>query len=110
MRSVERPRVVILTVVLGVLVALALLGGGVLLGRASVEDKGPTPAQLRHATAATSAAKRELVTARTYLTARVSQLEHSETSWRNRAHRAERLRTKWRKRALRAERRARSHR
>jgi hypothetical protein len=105
MRSVERPRFVIFLAAVGLVMAIALTGLGVLIGRGSVEDKGPTPAQFRVAKATTAATKRELATVRADFTARVGELEQSVISWRNRAQRAERLTNRWRKRARRAERR-----
>jgi hypothetical protein len=105
MRSVERPRFIIFLLALGLVLTIALTGLGVLIGRASVEDKGPTPAQLRAANATTAATKRELASVRADLTSRVRELEQSASSWRERAERVERLTTRWRKRARRAERR-----
>ena len=47
-RDAERPRVALLLTVVAVLVAVSLAAGGVMAGKASVDDEGPTPHRRRH--------------------------------------------------------------
>lgn len=105
-RTVERPRVAVLLVVVAVLIALVLSGLGVMVGKASVDDR-PTQAQLKHQTTAATAAQQELATVKTNLTTQVTHLEKSVKSWRSSSKRAKARVKRWRKRAHRAERRKR---
>ena len=114
-RNAERPRVAALRALLMLVAAIAIGVGGVLAGKASVDDGAPSAAPNRAAAGAgagagadagadATAAKRELRAVKAGLEAQIARLKKSEASSLSRAERAEKARAAWRARALRAER------